>query len=132
MIDTNCDPDLISHPIPANDDAIRTIKLLTNIIANAVLDGKNARLVAEEETITQELEKTLVITDVPEEKTAVATDTKPSAETPSKDKAEKTLKEPAIKTPSVKKDVIATTTEEKKKAIPKKTNKKPDTEEKEA
>ena len=41
IVDTNTDPDLISIPIPANDDAIRSIKLITSIIAQAVSDGKH-------------------------------------------------------------------------------------------
>ncbi len=40
LVDTNADPDLIDYPIPANDDAIRAIKLLTSRIADAVLEGK--------------------------------------------------------------------------------------------
>ena len=39
MCDTNCDPDLIDYPIPANDDAIRAIKLITGRIADAALEG---------------------------------------------------------------------------------------------
>ncbi|OGO52854.1 MAG: 30S ribosomal protein S2, partial [Chloroflexi bacterium RBG_16_68_14] len=39
MCDTNCDPDLIDYPIPANDDAIRAIKLITARVADAVLEG---------------------------------------------------------------------------------------------
>lgn len=39
MVDTNCDPDPIDYPIPANDDAIRAIKLLTSKMADAVLEG---------------------------------------------------------------------------------------------
>lgn len=58
IVDTNCDPDLISHPIPANDDAIRTIKLLTEVIANAVLEGKKQRVV--DQTITEELAQSLL------------------------------------------------------------------------
>lgn len=39
-VDTNCDPDVIAdYPIPANDDAIRAVKLLTGKIADAVLEG---------------------------------------------------------------------------------------------
>ena len=37
-VDTNCDPDVIDYPIPANDDAIRAVKLLTGKIADAVLE----------------------------------------------------------------------------------------------
>ena len=39
-VDTNCDPDEIDHVIPANDDAIRAVKLLTAKMANAVLEGR--------------------------------------------------------------------------------------------
>ena len=40
VVDTNCDPDLISYRIPGNDDAIRAIKLFTAAIADAVLEGR--------------------------------------------------------------------------------------------
>jgi small subunit ribosomal protein S2 len=40
MVDTNCDPDLIDVIIPANDDAIRAVKLLCQKIADAVLEGR--------------------------------------------------------------------------------------------
>jgi small subunit ribosomal protein S2 len=40
LVDTNCDPDEVDHLIPANDDAIRSIKLLTSLVADAVLDGR--------------------------------------------------------------------------------------------
>jgi small subunit ribosomal protein S2 len=39
VVDTNSDPDFVSHPIPANDDAIRSIQLLTEAIADAVKEG---------------------------------------------------------------------------------------------
>jgi small subunit ribosomal protein S2 len=39
MVDSNCDPDLIQFPVPANDDAIRSIRLMTAGIADAVLSG---------------------------------------------------------------------------------------------
>src|SRR3989304_9624386 len=40
IVDTNCNPDDIDHPIPANDDAIRAIKFICGKIADAVLEGK--------------------------------------------------------------------------------------------
>lgn len=40
VVDTNCDPDVVDFVIPGNDDAIRAVKLLTSVIANAVLEGK--------------------------------------------------------------------------------------------
>ena len=40
IVDTNCDPDEIDYVIPGNDDAIRAIKLISQTMANAVLEGK--------------------------------------------------------------------------------------------
>jgi small subunit ribosomal protein S2 len=40
VVDTNCDPDLVSYRIPGNDDAIRAIKLFTAAIADAIIEGK--------------------------------------------------------------------------------------------
>ena len=39
LIDTNVDPDLVTYKIPANDDAIRSVKLITSVIANAIVEG---------------------------------------------------------------------------------------------
>ncbi|NLV91185.1 MAG: 30S ribosomal protein S2 [Firmicutes bacterium] len=43
IVDTNCDPDEVDYVIPGNDDAIRAIRLLTGIIADAVLEGKEGQ-----------------------------------------------------------------------------------------
>jgi small subunit ribosomal protein S2 len=43
ILDTNCDPDEVNYPIPGNDDAIRSVNLLTRVIADAVADGLMAR-----------------------------------------------------------------------------------------
>jgi len=43
LVDTNCDPDPISYPIPSNDDAIRAIKLILGKMADAALEGRAAR-----------------------------------------------------------------------------------------
>lgn len=43
LVDTNCDPDDIDYPIPANDDAIRTIRLITSQIADAAIEGEHER-----------------------------------------------------------------------------------------
>ena len=43
IVDTNCDPDVIDFPIPANDDAIRAVRLLTSKIADAVLEGRQGQ-----------------------------------------------------------------------------------------
>ena len=47
IADTNCDPDEIDYVIPGNDDAIRAIKLISSIMANAVLEGKQGVQTAE-------------------------------------------------------------------------------------
>ncbi|SNT06115.1 SSU ribosomal protein S2P [Micrococcales bacterium KH10] len=39
IVDTNCDPDLVDYPIPGNDDAIRSVALLTRVIADAAAQG---------------------------------------------------------------------------------------------
>lgn len=43
ILDTNCDPDEVTYPIPGNDDAIRAVNLLTRVVADAVADGLIAR-----------------------------------------------------------------------------------------
>ena len=42
IVDTNCDPDCIDYVIPGNDDAIRAIKLIASVMADAVLEGRRA------------------------------------------------------------------------------------------
>src|SRR5690625_7490533 len=43
ILDTNCDPDQIAYPIPGNDDAIRSVTLLTRVVADAVAAGLQQR-----------------------------------------------------------------------------------------
>jgi small subunit ribosomal protein S2 len=43
ILDTNCDPDEVNYPIPGNDDAIRSVALLTRVVADAVAEGLMAR-----------------------------------------------------------------------------------------
>ncbi len=52
LVDTNADPDMVDHILPANDDAMRSIRLLVGALADAVLEGHNLRQSAgiEEET----------------------------------------------------------------------------------
>jgi len=47
VVDTNCDPDLIQHVVPGNDDAIRSCRLMVNAISEAILEGQ--RLLSERE-----------------------------------------------------------------------------------
>ncbi len=48
MLDTNCDPDVVDVPIPANDDAIRSIKLIVGKLADAIYEGRHGQLDAED------------------------------------------------------------------------------------
>ncbi len=61
ILDTNCDPDEVDYPIPANDDAIRAIKLLSKTMADAVIEGRQGTLM-EEEIVSEE---TKVVGDEP-------------------------------------------------------------------
>lgn len=40
IVDTNCNPDEIDYQIPANDDAIRSLRLITSLMANALIEGR--------------------------------------------------------------------------------------------
>ena len=55
-LDTNCDPDDVEYGIPANDDAIRSVKLLADFIADAVVAGTGAPVSAEEMAAPAEAE----------------------------------------------------------------------------
>ncbi|MDD2573171.1 MAG: 30S ribosomal protein S2 [Bacillota bacterium] len=48
IVDTNCDPDEIDHVIPGNDDAIRAVKLITSIMADAALEAKQGEQTTED------------------------------------------------------------------------------------
>ena len=54
MVDTDSDPDLVTYPIPANDDAMKSVKFITSKIVDAILEGKGLH---ESEEATEELEK---------------------------------------------------------------------------
>ena len=60
LLDTNCDPDLVDFPIPANDDAMKSIQLFTQAVADAALEGTKAseveREAAKAETETRQAE----------------------------------------------------------------------------
>jgi small subunit ribosomal protein S2 len=62
IVDTNCDPDEVDYLIPANDDAVKTVEIITQYMADAVLEGdaqlkeKKAEEVAEKERVKKEKE----------------------------------------------------------------------------
>ena len=45
IVDTNCDPDMVDYVIPANDDAIRAVKLITSVMANAVIEANGGEII---------------------------------------------------------------------------------------
>jgi small subunit ribosomal protein S2 len=49
LLDTNCDPDFVDIPIPANDDAIRSIKLIVGKLADAIYEGRHGQLETDED-----------------------------------------------------------------------------------
>jgi small subunit ribosomal protein S2 len=53
IVDTNCDPDEIDYVIPGNDDAIRAIRLISGVMANAVTEGKQGEETAEAEAAAE-------------------------------------------------------------------------------
>ena len=59
IVDTNCDPDDVDYVIPANDDAIRSVKLISSVMANAIIEGNQGKEVVEvpateEEVVVEE------------------------------------------------------------------------------
>lgn len=54
IVDTNCNPDDIDHPIPANDDAIRAIKLICSKVADSVIEGRSGITAIPTEEVPQE------------------------------------------------------------------------------
>ena len=59
IVDTNCNPEDLDYPIPGNDDAIRAVKLIADVMANAVIEGKQGEsfeTTTEEQDVTEETE----------------------------------------------------------------------------
>ena len=57
LVDTNCNPEDVDYPIPGNDDAIRAVKLITDVMANAIIEGRQGEVLEDEqpvETVTEE------------------------------------------------------------------------------
>lgn len=68
ITDTNCDPDLIDYVIPGNDDAIRAIKLISAVIANAVIEANQGEMPAlpADVTASEEAEESAAPADIEE------------------------------------------------------------------
>ena len=56
LVDTNCNPEDVDYPIPGNDDAIRAVKLITDVMANAIIEGRQGEILESE----AEMEETAI------------------------------------------------------------------------
>ena len=54
LVDTNCDPNDVDYVIPGNDDAIRAVKLITDVMANAIIEGKQGESLESDADVEQE------------------------------------------------------------------------------
>ena len=104
ILDTNCDPDEVDYKIPGNDDAIRSVALLTRVIADAVAEGLKARSggaeqaeVAAGEPLADWEKEILAGENAAEAPAAEAPAAEASAEAPA---AEASAEAPAAETPS--------------------------------
>ena len=126
ILDTNCDPDVVDYPIPGNDDAIRSVTLLTRVIADAVAEGKMARAGASEEGAEEmpEWERELLEQQAAADLAAAASEAtatetvevvevveEPAAEAPVVEAAE-VVEEPAAEAAEAAETTETTTTEE--------------------
>ena len=66
LIDTNCNPEDVDYAIPGNDDAIRAVKLITDVMANAVIEGKQGETFEEADSTFEGSEEETSIEEVVE------------------------------------------------------------------
>jgi small subunit ribosomal protein S2 len=73
IVDSDCDPDLIDHPVPGNDDAVRSIRLIANRMATAILEGKSEReALLQKELAESEAEQPEAVSDEEIEQAAMS------------------------------------------------------------
>src|SRR5215813_10938781 len=79
LADTNCDPDEMDYPIPANDDAIRAVRLLCSKIADAAVEGRRMLEAQQKDTEVAEGEELTEMTTTPVELQALPAPTAPES-----------------------------------------------------
>ena len=115
IVDTNCDPDMIDYVIPANDDAIRAVKLITSVMANAIIEANGGEIIDyvndknKEENATEVMQKALETVKKREERSKK--ETKPFKKQFNKTVAKKESKEDI----NSRKKIVNTEKEEEKK-----------------
>lgn len=104
IVDTNCDPDDVDYPIPANDDAVRSVKVVLGVLANAVCESNNlptVDYVTEDENSLKESKeikvetKVVELDDFKEEEKVEVKEEKPKKET-KKETKKKEVKEDKV------------------------------------
>ena len=98
IIDTNCDPDSIDYPIPGNDDAIRSIKIILTKITDAVIEGIQVRDEEEAVSVKEDQKKILEEEEKQPQKAFETKSDEKGIEKPDKEDAEKrAAKEKSVK-----------------------------------
>ena len=117
IVDTNCDPDMVDYVIPANDDAIRAVKLITGVMANAIVEANGGKLVDyvkdEDKNDENIMERVLETVKKREDNRSRRNDKKPFEKRNNKKSFEKTTKESPKKEVAKKETVKESKKEEK-------------------
>ena len=90
IVDTNCDPDDVDFVIPANDDAIRAVKLITHVLGNAIIEAQGGVVekYEDEEEIDLDNEQEPVTKDRPKQRTSYQTPEEPEKVTQTREELE--------------------------------------------
>ena len=64
LVDTNCNPEELDYPIPGNDDAIRSVSLIADVMANAIIEGRQGESFEAEEVAEEVSEEPTSIEEV--------------------------------------------------------------------
>ncbi len=96
MVDTNTDPNLIDFPIPANDDASKSITLIVNVVTSAVAEGLAERKMAREKSAAEKKAKEDALAVAKEADLKAKSETLKQAEEEADIAAEKVIKKPRI------------------------------------
>ena len=59
LVDTNCNPEEVDYAIPGNDDAIRAVKIIADVMANAVIEGRQGESFEEEQPVEESEEMSM-------------------------------------------------------------------------
>ena len=123
IVDTNCDPDMVDYVIPANDDAIRAVKLITGVMANAIVEANGGKIVSyvkdEDKNDDNIMEKALETVKRKEDRPRRNFDRKPFEKRNNKKSFDKEAKKESPKKEVVKEEVKTVKKEEKAQDISK-------------